>query len=270
MLVEEPIYPRKDQAMQHDDGLLIETALLAGILILENGGETFRVEETVVSFCRAGGYENASAIAFPTGIFLTVTNEADSKTSIRRINKRGVDLYRLSLANDVSRKFVKGEISLAKARDELEKVSSDKGPKKIRTLLASAFAAAFFAVLFGGDLFDGAVAFVAGFVIRLISMWFKNISIYNFAVSFIGGAVIATLAVCAVSLFQIGNVKSIIVGATMPILPGLMLTSAIRDSVMGDLIAGASRLVEALLIAVAIAAGVGIVLSAYISMGGAL
>ena len=56
----------------------------------------------------------------------------------------------------------------------------------------------------------------------------------------------------------------------MPILPGLMLTSAIRDTVMGDLVAGTARLVEALLIAVAIAGGVGIVLSFYLSMGGVL
>jgi len=250
--------------------MLTDAALLAGILILENGGETFRVEETVVNFCMAGGCENVSAIAFPTGIFVTVDFGKEKQTLIKRINKRGTDLYKLSEANGIARSFVKGNITLEKAFEMLRSVSERKGVKKIVTLLASAMAAAFFALLFGGSIFDGAVAFVAGFLIRLISSLFRYTSIYNFAFSFIGGVAIALTAVLSVSLFNMGSVGNIIVGATMPILPGLMLTGAIRDSVLGDLIAGASRLIEALLVAVAIAAGVGIVLSAYISMGGVL
>ena len=78
----------------------------------------------------------------------------------------------------------------------------------------------------------------------------------------------ALIAVLSVQIFKMGNMEHIIIGSIMPILPGLMLTSAIRDTVMGDLVAGTARLVEALLIAVAIAGGVGIVLSIYMSMGG--
>lgn len=256
--------------MACDRQKLTDAALLAGILILENGGETFRVEETVVNFCMAGGCEDVSAIAFPTGIFMTVCFGGEKQTIIKRINKRGTNLYKLSEANGITRRFVKGNMTLDEAAEELDKVSKAKGPKKILTMFASAAAAAFFALLFGGSLFDGAVAFVAGFLIRLISSLFRYTSIYNFAFSFIGGATIALTAVLSVSLFDTGSVGSIIVGATMPILPGLMLTGAIRDSVMGDLIAGAARLVEALLVATSIAAGVGIVLSAYISMGGVI
>ncbi len=254
--------------MEHSAQILTDAALLAGILILENGGETFRVEETVVNFCMAGGCNDVSAIAFPTGIFMTVGIGEEKQTIIKRINKRGTDLYKLAEANGITRRFVKGEMTLDEAYEALKALSKRKGPKKVLTLFASAVAAALFAVLFGGSLFDGIVAFVAGFLIRLISCLFRYTSIYNFAFSFIGGATIALCAVAFTTIFKMGNIGCIVVGATMPILPGLMLTGAIRDSVMGDLIAGAARLVEALLVAVAIAAGVGIVLSAYISMGG--
>ena len=56
----------------------------------------------------------------------------------------------------------------------------------------------------------------------------------------------------------------------MPLLPGLSFTNAIRDTVMGDLISGTVRVVETLLIAIGIAGGVGVVLIAYMNMGGAI
>ncbi len=256
--------------MNSRDLLIVDAALLAGMLILENGGETFRAEETVVNFCHAGGCESASAIAFPTGILMTVSHNSETQSSLKRITKRGIDLAKLSKVNDITRKFVKGLLTLDEAYDELKRVAENDSSKKIVKLISSAATAAFFAVLLGGGLFDGVVAFVAGFVIQLISFSFKYTSIYNFAMSFIGGSVIAILAVLAVHVFKMGSIEHIIIGATMPLLPGLMLTSAIRDTVMGDLMAGTTRLVEALLVAVAIAAGAGIVLSAYISMGGAI
>ena len=47
----------------------------------------------------------------------------------------------------------------------------------------------------------------------------------------------------------------------MPLLPGLDITNAIRDTVNGDLVSGVARTAEALLKAVAIAAGVGVVIA---------
>ncbi len=250
--------------------LLVDAALLAGTLVLESGGETFRAEETVVNFCYAGGCKSVSAIAFPTGIMITVKYSNDTVSALKRITKRGINLAKLSGVNDLVRKFIGGYLTLEETYDELKKLSSLGKQKKIVTLAASAFASALFAVLLGGGLFDGIIAFIAGIIVQLIAFSFKRTSIYGFSLSFIGGAVIALIAVLSVQLFKLGNIEHIIIGAIMPLLPGLMLTSAIRDTVMGDLVAGTARLVEALLIAVAIAGGVGIVLSFYISMGGAV
>ena len=170
--------------------------------------------------------------------------------------------------NDITRKFIRGDITFEQAYEGLKALSKKKGPHKILQLLASAVAASLFALLFGGGAFDAAVAFLAGFAVKGISFSFKYTSIYNFAISFIGGCVIAIVATLSVSLFKMGNIAHIITGATMPLLPGLMLTGAIRDTVMGDLMAGTTRIVESLLVAIAIASGVGIVLSAYVSLGG--
>ena len=58
----------------------------------------------------------------------------------------------------------------------------------------------------------------------------------------------------------------IIIGAIMSLVPGVAITNAIRDSFSGDFISGLSRGAEALIIALAIAFGVGIVLKIHISI----
>jgi uncharacterized membrane protein YjjP (DUF1212 family) len=47
----------------------------------------------------------------------------------------------------------------------------------------------------------------------------------------------------------------------MPLVPGVAITNSLRDAMNGDLIASTGRAMEALLSALAIAAGVALVLS---------
>ena len=64
--------------------------------------------------------------------------------------------------------------------------------------------------------------------------------------------------------------QMMIAGSIMPLLPGFFLTNGIRDFINGDLLSGASRLFEALLIAVAIAVSIGSVLGVLYRVGGIL
>jgi uncharacterized membrane protein YjjP (DUF1212 family) len=60
--------------------------LLAGQLILENGGETSRVEETMVRMALAGGAHTADVFAIPQGIFCTVNEGSQTHTRVARIH----------------------------------------------------------------------------------------------------------------------------------------------------------------------------------------
>lgn len=71
----------------------------------------------------------------------------------------------------------------------------------------------------------------------------------------------ALLARLCVFLFPGINMSSIIIGGIMTLLPGLAMVNAIRDTLYGDIVSGTARGVEALLSAVAIAAGVGLTLA---------
>ena len=56
----------------------------------------------------------------------------------------------------------------------------------------------------------------------------------------------------------------------MPLLSGLLMTTAMRDTMYGDLISGVTRAVEALLLAGAVALGVYVGLTVVSMMGGVL
>lgn len=61
------------------------------------------------------------------------------------------------------------------------------------------------------------------------------------------------------------ELDKIIIGSVMPLVPGLLLTNAVRDLMAGHLMAGMSKGVEALLTAFAIGSGIAVVLSLLIT-----
>ena len=85
---------------------------------------------------------------------------------------------------------------------------------------------------------------------------------YDFLTNLMASAVAALIATSAVSLGLAVHYDKIIIGALMTLVPGITITTFMRDIMAGDLVAGLQRLTESLLVATAIALGVGLVLMA--------
>ena len=75
-------------------------------------------------------------------------------------------------------------------------------------------------------------------------------------------------AVAQASLEASPETIAAIIGGIMPLLSGLAMTTAVRDTVYGDLISGMTRALEALLLAAAVAMGVYVGLKFAAMMGG--
>jgi uncharacterized membrane protein YjjP (DUF1212 family) len=258
---------------QYNDELVLDTALLAGCLILENGGETFRAEETVMRICTAGGYAESEVFALPTGIFITlVSGNVSYKTRVKRIKRRSIDLYRVDRTNAVSRALASGGIDFTEALRLLMNLMEDRREKfeLLRRCFFCALQTGLFALVYGGGWFDCSVAFVCGAAVQLLSASFSRINIYPFALSLTGSTLVAAITVVSVTAAGMGNADKIIVGGIIPLLPGLAMTNAIRDTIMGDLTSGSARFTEAILTAAGIATGVGLVFGVYVALGGAI
>ena len=77
----------------------------------------------------------------------------------------------------------------------------------------------------------------------------------------------AILAVFAQRLGLMNDLAPVIIGNMMPLVPGVAFTNGLRDLINGDLVSGIARVVEAILIAFAIALGVGIALQLLVGGG---
>ena len=97
---------------QHSIDSRLELVCLAAQLILENGGETYRVEETAARMAKGLGLPDAHIAAFPTSIFV----ESGGQARLRRISRRGNDMKRLALTNDVSRRVERGQLSFEESQ----------------------------------------------------------------------------------------------------------------------------------------------------------
>lgn len=224
----------------------------AAQLVLENGGETYRVEETALRIAEGFGLQDVNIVAFPTSIFVSVGRHTD----IRRITRRGTNTTRLAIVNDISRRIVRGELDIAGAERELEAAAADPGWKQITLILGYGAAAASFSLLFGGTPGVLLVTFLIGLLVQAVQPLFSEISMGALFGNFAGGFLSAVLAQAAALLMPYGNVNAAIIGAIMPLLSGLLMTTAVRDTMYGDLISGIARAVDALLIAGSVALGV--------------
>ncbi|MPW25694.1 threonine/serine exporter [Alkalibaculum sp. M08DMB] len=236
---------------------------LCAQIILENGGETYRAEETVSLIGQSLGLET-DIIAIPTGIFISVTNNnGQVNTVIKRIRNRTVNLAAIHNVNDVSRKLVKGQLNIQESIERLEQLHNAENHNKFIYILAAAVSSGFFALLLQGTIFDLFAAAFCGIFVHLVFNLIEINDIFNFAISIIGGAIISICSIALTSFFKIGNIDIIIIGAMTPLLPGLAMTTAIRDAMRGDLLSGVARAAEALTVAIALAFGVGAILSIY-------
>lgn len=238
-------------------------AVLAGEIMLQNGAETYRTEETVEHIAHACGVCKAEGFVVPTGVFVTVTDAGGhSSTTMRRIRSRTINLDRVAKVNEVSRQLVEGRIEPAEAYKKLELISKERtGFSLLPSMLASGTVGGSYAVMQGGILIEVGASFAAALAVRYIAHIVSRLKGVSFVFEFLGGMV-AAAAGGAVHFWYPGIGRDIIIiSGVMPLVPGVAITNAIRDVIAGDLVSSVSKGLEALLTAAAVSMGVVLVLA---------
>ncbi len=249
---------------------VFKIAIYAGEIMLKNGAETYRVEDTINIICKSKNLGNVNSFVTPTGLFVS-DNKADGISLIKRVESRTIDLDKISKVNSFARDFVKFPMGYMHALSLLDEIDATPKYNPILKFLAVGMASAFFALIIGGQPIDFAVTLL---ISTLSIIVYENISKIS-DTAFLSTAVCSSIvAFCSILLHLIGfgqNLDMIIVGAIMPLVPGVALTNGIRDLISGDLISGMARVCEAILIAISIAVGVGWILKVWVSaFGGVL
>lgn len=244
-------------------------ASLAGDILLASGAEIFRVEETIFRIAKAYGVESSDAFVLSSGIFLTAGSETEKDfASVRHIPLSAARLDRVTAVNQLSREIVEGQHTPAQARERLLEIQNMPPKPKLHQILASGIGSGCFCFLFGGDPIDSLVAFAAGIVLYLYLLLLVRGGLSKIASNISGGALVTLFSIV---LYQCGighHLGEMIIGSIIPLVPGVAFTTAIRDIADEDYIAGAVRMLDALLVTFCIAMGVGLVMMAWHHLGG--
>ena len=248
-----------------------ETLELAGRIIMENGGETYRAEETISMMGKAFGLEHAECFAVPSGVFISYRLDGESESAIVRVRRKGTNLMRIDQVNQVSRSVVSGEMNVDEALSELRCIACS--PARLapwQSVLLVGLSSGGFAFMFGGGWVDFAVAFIVAALVHALGLFFEKHGLTGFIVTLVCGLFTALLPTVFHNLTQLGSSSAMIAGALMPLVPGVAMTNAIQDTLRGDLLSGVAHAVQAILTATLMAVGALLGMTLLQMMGGVL
>ena len=252
---------------QHDLSEVLEVASIAGHILLENGAEISRVEDIMARISTYYGVDKGNFFVLSNGIFTTGSNggkvekaggQASTYANVEFIPIRPIQLQKVVEVNQLSYDISAGKCSLEEARVRLEKIRSTPAKPVWEQTLGSAMGAAGFCAVFGGGWMDCGVAFLVGCLLYMFIFLVSG----RYMSRIVGGicnALVATLLCLLCDRIGLGNsLANIIIGAVMPLIPGVPFVNGVRDLANGDYLAGLTRLTDALLGFFCIAIGVSV------------
>ena len=231
---------------------------LAGRIILENGGETYRAEDTVLRMAHALGLNEPEVFAIPSGLFISFLDESgEQRTSISRVYLSGTHLSRVNRVNEISRALTSGQMAPDSLLDELRTAErmGDGKPAWYSPVMAF-FTSASFAVMFGGGLLEILLGGLCGALTQLIprvlpsrdhSAGMSGTLMASVFCAFIPLVFRALTGLCVTEV--------VIAASIMPLVPGLSMTNATQDILRGDMVSGVAHCARAIMIAAMVAGG---------------
>ncbi|MGN0078786.1 MAG: threonine/serine exporter ThrE family protein [Coriobacteriales bacterium] len=235
---------------------ILNVLLKLGAAMLLSGAEVNRVERRLEELGRAYGASEMSVFVITASMVVTMEYPDGAKlTQTRRILGAGGTDYRV--IERLDRLAVEccaarpQAAELQRRMEECLTLPSDRAG----FYAGSVFAAAGFAVFFGGGWLEALVAGVFALLVAFMQRCWGNVApnliIFNLVCSLVVGLIICVVSWVLPDL----RVDKVLIGEVMLLIPGIAMTNAIRDMLMGDTIAGVMRFVETLLWAAGLACG---------------
>ena len=283
---------QKGETVLEQSRRALELVTRIGEVLLKNGGEIFRVQQTMQLVAKAYGIPGFQVYVLANGLFVsmqeegrTITRPVESSdaagqehlfgqehlasqahlaSQVRYVPLSSVHLGRVAAVNNLSREIVAQKYTVEEASRKIEQI--DKLPftsNAVQTLMSGLGAGAF-CILFGGSLLDSAAAFLSGLVLWIFVLFLTARGANKIMVNILASALVTAMGVLFFHLFSFGDsMDMIVIGSIVPLLPGVPLTNSIRDYLNGDYLSGTIRMIDAVLVACCIALGVGIVLRVF-------
>lgn len=237
--------------------LILKVAMLAGKLMMEANAETTRVEDTMNRILSLSNTPRHDAYATTTGLSACLVDDINQRTysEVLRITKRNTNLSQIDEINIISRKLCANLINFDQAMQQLTTIQ--KRVNDFRITFIGCFGISICFMLLITKQWQQDLIGVLWVSVGLVFWQFinkKNI-LNDFLFCFGGGfcsGIMAALGCHFVSY----NIDVVIISTIMPLLPGTIITNAIRDLFLGDYMSGSAKTIEAIVKVAAISLGV--------------
>lgn len=245
---------------------VLELALEAGEILLKNGAEISRVEETIDHICRKFEIENVDAFVLSNGIFMTACSEGrEVFARVRSIPLQGTHLGIVTEVNNLSREITAGKVGIEEARERMEVIKEMPPNNNRLRIIGAGVGSACFIYLLGANLWECLLTMLSGCAVFAAVIWMSRMQLSKILTNIFGGSLITILGILYTYMMPQARPELgiMIIGSIFPLIPGVAFVNAIRDLADSDFIAGIVRMLDAMMVFVYIAIGVGVVLSVY-------
>ncbi|MBQ8519693.1 MAG: threonine/serine exporter family protein [Agathobacter sp.] len=238
-------------------------------VMLRNGGEIYRIEDTVIHILKAYEVENFDVYVLSNGIFASANEDKEDACSmIRHVPLGSVNLSKISYLNQLTRDLCTHKCTIAEGWERVKKAKNlPSYTNKIQYFFCG-LGSACYTFMFGGGGIDFAFSFLIGLFEQMVLNYLTAHKFSRFLKLVFTSAFVST---CSILVVQTGLPvlqDKIIIGAIMPLVPGITFTTSIRDFHNGDYLSGTIHLIDALLTALCIAVGIIIPMAVFNYVGG--
>ena len=236
--------------------LLTDLAARLGYELAVSGAETFRVEDSVRRLLLAYGIE-CEVFAIPNCLVISLETANGKPLSImKRIGFHGNNLEAVERLNALCRKICAERPEPGTAEQWLRQTKAEcRVFSTPMYYLGNFLGPAGFSLLFGGTLRDAFLAGLMGLIVGLVNRYMSKLETNPFFSTIVEAFAMAVPAYLAAGFHLVDYIDFVIIGTLMILVPGLLITTSMRDIIYGDTNSGINRIVQVLLSSFAIALG---------------
>ncbi len=241
---------------------LISVASRLGHSLHKCGAETFRVEDSITRVLLALGAEDISVFVINSCIIFSFkTSDGTEVSDMKRCLEKSTDLYKLDKLNSLCRSICSGGMQYEQIILKIDEIDSFKPHCMPIRWIGYILASVGFAVVFGGGFYEALAAGLASFLVYPLVYLMEKAKTGIFFKNIIASALIALFVILFTAFIHPIQIDKTIIGIFMTLVPGVAITTSMRDIIAGDLISGKNILTEAIVIALGMALGAGITMS---------
>lgn len=235
---------------------VISLSLWSGQMLLQNGADSQRIEQTIHRLGTALGCDWLDIVIMPDAIIASTINNHEFRTKVRRAPGRGVDMQKIADISDVSYRVQDGDLDRFSLRLELRRIDQrQRNYNRWLVVFGVGVACASFSRLFDGDWIVFFVTFLASSVAMFTRQELHKRNFNMFLVVVITAFVAGSIGSFA-TLLNLSPTPTIAMAASVLLLvPGVPLINSAEDLLNGHLLTGVLRGVLGFLLVLSIALG---------------